>query len=69
MKTYEIILTKCYLVTIDANSKEEAMEFTTFFTGDVQDISNESAQEDFNFKIQKIKCTVNEADFWGEAED
>jgi hypothetical protein len=57
------------MLTIDANSIEEAKGFATFFTGDVQDISDENEQEHFNFKIQKIKCTVNEADFWGEAED
>jgi hypothetical protein len=69
MRTYEVILTKSYMVTIDANSEEEAIDLTTFFTGDAQDISNESEQKEFNFKIQKIKCTVNEADFWGKVEN
>lgn len=69
MKTYEVILTKSYLLTIDANSIDEAKEFASFFTGDAQDISNENEQEEFNFKIKEIKCTLNEAYFWRAIEN
>ena len=68
MKTYEVILTKSYMLTIEAASEEIAADVATFFTGDVQDISSKREQEEYDFKIKEIDCRENEAIFWGEVE-
>jgi len=60
MKTYDIILTKSYLIKINADNKSEAKSFTEFFTGDIEDISTEEDKEKYSFSIKEIECATNE---------
>ncbi|MEK6646208.1 MAG: hypothetical protein AABY84_06015 [Candidatus Firestonebacteria bacterium] len=60
MKTYEVVLTKSYIVKIKANNKRNAKEYSTFFTGDIQDISKTEDRQKLNFEIEDIDCKVNE---------
>jgi hypothetical protein len=61
MNTYQVILTKSYLVKIKSNSQEEAMRLAEFYTGDISDISNVGDQIKEKFSIEEIECTVNDA--------
>ena len=60
MKTYQVILTKAYTVTINTNRKAQAKHLAEFYTGDVQDISTEQDRKEQNFSIERIKCSINE---------
>jgi hypothetical protein len=61
MKTFEIILTKSYIVSIKAEDKNKAKQFAEMFTGDIQDVSSIDDRKKFMFEIEDIDCTVNEA--------
>ncbi len=61
MKTYEVALTKSYIIKIQAENELKAKEFSEFFTNDVQNISTNLDEIKYNFKIENIECKVNEA--------
>lgn len=61
MKNFKVILTKSYLVTINAENENDARHLAEFYTGDVQDISTKNDRENDNFSVEEIECTVNEA--------
>jgi len=61
MKTFEVVLTKSYIVTIKAENEQEAKENSEFFTCDIQDFSTAEDRKEFNFEIEDIECTINEA--------
>ena len=61
MKTYKVVLTKSYLVRVKEDSKDNAKKYAEFFTGDIQDISTTEFKNQFNFEIESIECTFNEA--------
>ncbi len=60
MKTYQVVLTKSYLVMVDACTKEQARRVCEFYTNDIQDISTIEDREKEKFLIENIECTVNE---------
>ena len=60
MKTYEVVLTKSYIVKIKANGRDDANKFATLFTGDIGDISEPEEQKKYDFKIEGIDCKVSE---------
>ncbi len=60
MPTYQVIMLRGYIVTIDAENKEDAALFSELFMGD-SDSSNEMDRQALNFKIQNIDMTVNDA--------
>jgi len=60
MKTYQVVLTKSYLVTVSAKTKEQARRVCEFYTNDIQDISTIENRGKEKFLIEKIECTVNE---------
>ncbi len=60
MKTYKVVLTKSYSVTIKAVNEKDAREYCEFFTGDIQDISTIEDRRKFNFEIEDIDCKMNE---------
>ncbi|MEO0129385.1 MAG: hypothetical protein ABIL39_03185 [candidate division WOR-3 bacterium] len=60
MKTFEVILTKSYIVRIKAKDCNKAKEFAELFTGDIQDISSVDDRKRFKFEIENIDCKVNE---------
>ncbi len=61
MKTFEVVLSKSYIIKIQAENEKKAKEFSEFFTNDIQDISNFKDTTNHNFKIEKIECKLNEA--------
>jgi len=61
MKTYQVVLSKSYLVTVNAKTKEQARNVCEFYTNDIQDISTAENRENEKFLIENIECTVNEA--------
>ena len=60
MKTYQVVLTKNYLVSVNAKTKEQARRVCEFYTNDIQDISTIENREKEKFLIKNIECTVNE---------
>lgn len=60
MKTYQVVLTKSYLVSVSAKTKEQARRVCEFYTNDIQDISTIENREKEKFRIKNIECTVNE---------
>lgn len=61
MKTFNVILTKSYIVKIKAKDENSAKEFSEFYTNDIQNISSVEDQLKNNFKIINIDCKINEA--------
>jgi hypothetical protein len=61
MKTFEVVLTKSYIVKIHAKDEFKAKEYSEFFTNDIQNISTHSDENKYAFKIENIDCKVNEA--------
>ncbi len=61
MKTFEVVLTKSYVVRIKAENEKKAKEYSELFTGDIQDISSIDYRKKFNFEIENIGCKINEA--------
>ena len=60
MKTYQVTLTKAYMVTINASGEDQAKRLAEFYTGDIQDISTGQDRKEYNFSIEQIKCGLNE---------
>lgn len=60
MKSFQVSLTKSYLVNINAKNKEDAKRFVEFYTSDITDLSNTGDREENNFSIENIECTINE---------
>lgn len=61
MKTFDVVLTKSYIVRISAKDSESAKRFSELFTGDINDISTSENRDKFKFEIQKIDCKFNES--------
>lgn len=61
MKTYEVVLTKSYVVTVKAETKEKARRFTEFYTGDIQPLLTLEDAKRKKFSFEDIECTINEA--------
>lgn len=60
MKSFQVSLTKSYLVNINAENEEDAKRFAEFFTGDIGDLSNAEDRKENQFLIENIECTMNE---------
>lgn len=60
MMTFEVSLTKSYIVRIKAENESQAKEFSQIYTNDISDISSSKEKVDNNFEIENIECTVNE---------
>jgi hypothetical protein len=61
MKTYQVVLSRTYLVTIQAGNQEQAKVLSEFYIGDCPDLSNERDRMEKNFSIEKIEMVNNEA--------
>ena len=61
LKTYQVVLTKSYVITVNAEAKEKAKRFAEFYTGDIQDISTDEDRRKFNFSIKEIDSRINES--------
>ncbi len=62
MKTFKVALTRTYLVTLEADTYEQAKIFSEYYLGDCPDLSNEKNQKDKHFKFKQIEMVYNEAD-------
>ena len=60
MKTFDVVLTKSYIIKIKAENEEKARRYSELFTGDIKDISTEKDRKKFLFEIEDIDCKVNE---------
>lgn len=60
MKTFEVILTKSYVVRVQAKSARKAQECVEYFIGDSQSLANSKDEKEHQFKIEDIECTENE---------
>jgi hypothetical protein len=60
MKTYEVVLTKSYIVKIKAENENLAKEFAQIYTNDISDISTTNERKEKNFEIEDIDCKINE---------
>jgi len=61
MPRYEVGVTRHFLVSIDAESHEDAKMLTECFLGNCDDASKEADREKFQFKIHEIEMVENEA--------
>ncbi|MEN3189596.1 MAG: hypothetical protein ABDK78_01585 [Atribacterota bacterium] len=60
IKTFEVILTKSYIMRIKAEDKDKAKIYSELFPGDIQDISSIDYRRKFNLEIEDIVCKINE---------
>ena len=60
MKTYQVAITKAYVITIKAKSEEHARRMCEFYTGDINVIATAEEIKRENFSIEDIECTMNE---------
>lgn len=60
MKTYQVVLTKSYLVSVSAKTKEQARRVCEFYTSNSHDISTSENRKKDKFQIIDIECTVND---------
>ncbi len=61
MKNYEVALIRGYVVSINAQSKEDAMRLAEFYVGNCADDSDNAERTKHNFLIEGIELTYNEA--------
>ena len=61
MKTYQVVLAKSYVVTVNAGTEEQAGRLAEFYTGDIKDISTNEEKQKLNFSINQIECKINES--------
>lgn len=61
MKKYEVLLTRSYMVTIQAENEDQALRYTEFYLGDCPDLSKPKDRREQKFKIKEIEMTFNEA--------
>ena len=61
MKTFDVMLTRAYKVTIEAEDEKSARELVEFFIGNPKNESTEKEQAQYKFNIQEIEMTLNDA--------
>lgn len=61
METFDVVLTKSYVIRMSAKDSETAERLAELFTGDINDLSTPEMRDKFKFEIQKIDCKFNEA--------
>lgn len=61
MKKYRVLLSRTYIIDIQANNEEEACRNVEYYLGDCEDLSTENDRKRDNFVIEKIEPAINEA--------
>ena len=61
MKNYKVNLARSYVVSVNAENKEDAKSLAEFFVGDCSDVSKKEDCEKYNFSIGNIDMVLNEA--------
>lgn len=52
---FQLVVTKSFLVTIEAENEQDALELSDFFTSDIEDKSSENNRKEYNFRINNIE--------------
>lgn len=60
MKKFDVVLSKSYIISINAEDEMKAREFSEYYTSNISDISTYEDRTKFNFEIDEIDCKVNE---------
>ena len=61
MKKFKVLLTRDYIVEINAENENDAKECVEFFVSGGLDASTKIDQEKYNFAIERIKPITNHA--------
>jgi hypothetical protein len=61
MKKYRVLLSRTYIVDIQAENKEEACRNVEYYLGDCEDLSTEDDRKRDKFLIEKIEPAINDA--------
>lgn len=61
MQMFKVALTRTYIVSIKAESKEMAGSLSEFYLGDCPDLSTQIDRSEKNFSIEDIELVVNNA--------
>lgn len=61
MKTYKVVLSRSYIVSINAENDEQAKSFSEFYLGNCPDLSTRSERTEKNFSIDDIELVANDA--------
>ena len=61
MKKFKVLLTRDYIVEINAENENDAKECVEFFVSGGLDASKKIDQEKYNFEIERIKPITNHA--------
>lgn len=59
-QTFQVEVTKSFLVTIEAKNRQDALELAVFFTSDIQDLSSEKDKKEHDFSIEEIENTFTQ---------
>lgn len=61
MKKFKVLLTRDYIIEINAANEKSAKECAEFFVSGGLDDSTKLEREKYNFEIQRIKPITNDA--------
>ena len=61
MKKFKVLLTRDYIVEINANNENDEKECVEFFVSGGLDTSTEIDRQNYNFEIEQIKPITNYA--------
>jgi len=61
MRKYRVLLSRTYIVDIQAKNEEEACRNVEYYLGDCEDLSTENDRKRDDFLIEKIEPAINEA--------
>ncbi|MFQ3596821.1 MAG: hypothetical protein SNJ66_00625 [Chloroherpetonaceae bacterium] len=56
-QTFQVAVTKSFLVTIEAENEKSALEYAEIFTSDILDLSSEKQKDQYKFRISEIENT------------
>ena len=58
-QTFQVSVTKSFLVTIEAENENSALEYAEIFTSDILDLSSEKQKDEHKFRISEIDNTYS----------
>jgi hypothetical protein len=61
MKTYNVSLSRAYVVKVKARDKHKACRYAEYFIGNCHDESNVEERRKYRFSIHEIEMTINDA--------
>ncbi|MBD3232278.1 MAG: hypothetical protein GF315_00995 [candidate division Zixibacteria bacterium] len=62
MKSFKVVLTRAYLVTVNAESEEDAKRYAEFYFGNCLDLSKEEEREKYRFSLESMEMVINDAE-------